>query len=371
MTRPRLILLIRCAVLAGALWLGAEALLLFVPVALMMPPLFAATCTIFSDDFSTDRTGTDYTVVVSSWTVTGGKLTTGSSGALIVENTAGTTGHGRASIVGQVSTSTASFRLVGSYVDASNYVFCEVTINGASSTFKLWKRVSGSDTQLGSTYTFTGATATNYTLEICWNGTIASASIDSANSKSGLYSGSGNQAGVGASAAGGTVTLDTFTFDKNIADDGSCTACQVISCITCNGFSGIASRLQVDVNSLSDGTCGACDTLNGTYVVDYVGVSSCPFYSSACIYKGIASATCGSESVTWIHVYVENKSTGANLTVVFGDGDDVDYVNLVSTGTIPCGGSPPNVSITKSVGTATQWYFAECSFTGDGTVVPV
>lgn len=358
-------------------WLPVEALW-FLPVAFLFPSCGCCqTCTIFSDDFSTDNLATDYTTVSGTFSVGSGVCTTTSAGALIVADAAGATGHGHATIKGKVDTSGGSFRLIGSYVDSNNYLYCELVIDGASSTFKLWKRVSGSDTQLDTTYTFTGSTGTYYTLDLCWNGTIANASLDTSTSiQNYIYAGSGNIAGFGASPNGGTATFDDLVFYKEYIDDATCISCSP-ACIACSDYSGLPSQVQVDVTNLSDSTCGACDTLNGTYVCDYIGVSKCPYYSSACIYEAAASATCGSEYVTWIRVYIQNSGLGATsgpqITVTFGEGDETDRLFFSTAG----GGSScvfdyPSASLSKSSGLSSRWWIdsgAECNYTGDATII--
>lgn len=233
-------------------------------------------CTIFSDDFATDRTGTDYTILSGTPTVSSGVLTTTSTGFLIVENTAGTTGHGRVVVTGKSSASGGDFSVYGSYVDANNNVRAELTINGASSTLKLWQLASGSPTQIGTTYTFTGATNTNYTVEICWNGSSASAMLNNINGSviSGAFTGTGNKAALGANPNGGTVTFDNLSFGKHHDDNASCTLCRIVSlnCVasssTCVGE--IAPKyLRVVVNfTVGAGTCNSlCTPLIGSFII--------------------------------------------------------------------------------------------------------
>ena len=132
-----------------------------------------ASCTLFSDDFSTDQLATEYNQVSGSWSVGSGVLTTTSAGAILRCETASATGHGRALVTAKATTSGATFRLIGSYVDTNNYLFCEVTLSGGSSTFKLWKRVAGLNTQISSTVTLSLTTNQFYDMALCWSGTYA------------------------------------------------------------------------------------------------------------------------------------------------------------------------------------------------------
>lgn len=236
MTRSRLIILIRLVVLLGlSLWYAADYLLaaMLMPLALFMPAFSSVTCLIFTDDFSTDRTGTDYTIVSGTPTVSGGVLTTTSAGFLIVEDAAGSTGHGRAEVYGKVDTYGGSFEVLGSYVDSSNFLFVRVTINSGAnaSVLQLFKKVAGVDTQLGIDDNFSAFTNTDYLTVICWDGSYAHCQAIPGAAlgpfASGVFTGSGNQAGLGANPNGGTVTFEDFTFTHHQDDNPACSQCLV------------------------------------------------------------------------------------------------------------------------------------------------
>ena len=232
------------------------------------------TCTIFTDDFATDRLGTDYTTGAGTFTNSSGTTTTTSANALIVENTAGTTGHGRVTITGQSSASGGVIKVIGSYVDSSNYLFGELTINGASSTWKLWKKVSGSDTQLGPTVTFTASTATNYTICISWDGTyaIGVATISAVNKLiRAAYTATGNKAGFGTGANSGTITFDDFTFAKNKIDDSTCATCGgTTNCGSIpyydGGFEFNLTGMEIDGGATAAACCAG---FNGLYIIPF------------------------------------------------------------------------------------------------------
>jgi hypothetical protein len=222
-------------------------------------------CVIFTDDFSTDRTGTDYTTASGTFSVAAGVITTTSAGALIVENTAGTSGHGRAVVTAKSSAFNGSFDIVGSYVDSSNYLFARVYLNGISSTLRLYKKVAGADTQLGHTHIFTASTGVNYTVEVCWNGTYASCAIPAGSGPpfiSAAYTGTGNKAGLGASPNGGTVTFDDFTFSEHYDDEPTCTTCQSSDGSSC--CCGIDMPATLNLNISGTGPCATCGTLDLT-----------------------------------------------------------------------------------------------------------
>lgn len=336
--------------------------LLLVPVALFMPPAILSTCTIFSDDFATDRTGSEYTTVSGSFTVGSGVITTTSAGALIVENTAGTHGHGRATIATKQTTAGGTSRLVGSYVDSSNYLFCELTINGASSNFKLWKKVAGADTQIGSTVTFTGSTGTFYTLGLCWNGATASASIDTkVHGVFGNFTGAGNTAGFGASPNGGTATFDDFVFDNHKTDDATCTKCG--DCDFCNSGT-IHQQMQAVVTSQNNGTCANCTNVNGTYICDFVGSSTEVTGAVGCTWTCPVSAiTCTGAGNSTISILIL-KQESAFFVCSFGDNgppivpSNLDYTVISSGGPRDCGAG---LTLTN---TASTWNDGRCGVAG-------
>lgn len=316
-------------------------------------PCCDGNCTIFTDDFSTDRTGSDYTTVSGTWSVGSGVLTTGSAGALIVENTAGTTGHGRAKVSGKTSASGGSFRLIGSYVDSDNYLFLEVTINGVSSTAKLWKRETGSNTQLGTTYDFTGSTGTYYDITLCWNGTKALANITDigvALARFGWaqsYTGTGNQAGLGASPNGGTTTFDNFSFNKHFDDDESCPHCGPL-CALCTGGDPPTMRWQVVIPTVSNKNCVNCADYAGTYIIDDITNLWNPF-SEYCIWRYyFDSVPCnsdylrvwlnGSNSSITVDILTDSDfgATGfgwSNIGSFAGDCDGIDELEVAALGT--------------------------------------
>ena len=71
---------------------------------------------------------------------------------------------------------TNTFRIIGRYVDASNYYFLEYAL--ASTDIKLWKRVSGSNTQIGSSYSWSPSTATIYAVALVINADQISVTLD-------------------------------------------------------------------------------------------------------------------------------------------------------------------------------------------------
>lgn len=296
-------------------------------------------CTAFwEDDFSTDQLSTDYTTVSGTWAVGSGVLTTTSSGALIVADATSLSGHGRVSADGKLS-SAGTYRLIGSYTNSSNYLFVEITINGASSTLKLWQKVAGADTQLGGTCTFTGATNTFYTTVLCWNGATAVATLTNGSTvncaATGSYSGTGSIAGVGATP-GGTATFDNLTFYPSPSDDSSCPHCGVSTCST--RCTPLPAEVTITLSGIVNGNCTTCDDYNATYVVPFL--TGCQggfkFLGSCNLGGGDPNHT---DNLGWIFLASgSNTIFQTNLTIAcaaIGAGADNPHYDTGSLGASP------------------------------------
>lgn len=276
-------------------------------------------CEIVTDDFSTD-TDANWTDVDGTGTVSSGERSTSSSTFLSVHNTAGTTGHGKVTVRGKVSVSGGKFRLNGSWVDDDNYLYAEATVSGGSSTVKLWKRESGTDTQLGSTsYTFSLSTDTYCTLELCWDGENATAALNNVARAGDSYTGTGNKAGIGATLSSGTATFDDFTFSKHSIDDAECDECSPGGCSACSDF---VHTITVEIDGLVDGSCTCSDDNGHTYVVRIEGDGSCSnrintgrspcgFGANSAVEAGVISVS----GTTYLTVdYITRNAAGGKTT---------------------------------------------------------
>lgn len=186
-------------------------------------------CLIYSDDFSADNIGTHLDDVSGTWTVGSGVLSTSSSAALIVTVAESDTGNGYVSVNAQASNTGTKLRVVGAYVDVDNYIFGELTLNGASSQLKLFQRTGGVNSQLGSTKTVDASTATYYPLVLCWNGDEAAVTFDIENTGGATVvadcSATGPIAGLEITLTSGSATFDDFNFFYHFTDDDACPEC--------------------------------------------------------------------------------------------------------------------------------------------------
>lgn len=232
------------------------------------------TCTIFTDDYSTDRTGTDYTTSAGTWAVSGGVLTCTTASALITANTAVTAGltgiYVRASIT--CATTSDIARLIIGYSNDSNYWFCEAAPGAVNGTIKIYQRSGGVNTQIGSTLTFTSFTTVR-TADVCMsylNGTVNVVGTVLTTTKStltepGTITAAGSKVGMGTGAGTSSVTFDSFELQKHNVDDSTCP-----NCVACNGCNPdlIPAEMQVTFSGIANGgTCLGCAGHNATFVL--------------------------------------------------------------------------------------------------------
>jgi hypothetical protein len=242
----------------------------------MGPECVCESCTVFTDDYATDRTGTDYTVDSGTVNVTGGVIEMTSAGTVIVEDTVSPSNNGRVFVENVTgNTSGSSWRVIGAYTGPNDYLYFEGTVSGGVHTCKLWEKVSGSDTQIGATSSFTYVGAFN--VELCWNGAFATArAINLGGSAAGPSTKVGGQCGLGGSPNGGTVSFSSLTLSKHSDDDPTCTAC-FARCSLCNNNTGANMQPltltlnQITSNGSTTNDCGDCSSFNGTYLLDYIG----------------------------------------------------------------------------------------------------
>jgi hypothetical protein len=250
-------------------------------------------CEIFADDFSVDNLASDYTQDVGSWSVGGGVLTTTSASARLLINATSSTGNGSATVDGKVSLSGAGYRLLGAWTDANNHLYADVIVNGASSTYKVFKVESGAPTQLGTTFTFTGSTNQFLELKLCWNGAYVTSWVNGPGIFRLVFESctmTGDQAGLEASANGGTVTFNDLYFGHHPTDDPDCPC--FTGCAECIG-SVSPAQTQLDVTGIVNGTGGAnCTNYNATYVLPNSG-TFCAFAKNI---SNSAGVTCSGQA---------------------------------------------------------------------------
>jgi hypothetical protein len=237
-------------------------------------------CSIFSDDYSTDRTGTDYHTSAGSWAVSGGVLTCTTASALLrCETAAAASGITAlyASATFSCSSTSDIARLILLYTDDNNYWFVEAKPGATNGTLELYQRSGGTNTLQGSTQTFGGLQAgTTATICLSYTGSIVLAtgtivgSVKCREAVNATITVTSTKAGLGTGAGSSSVTFDDFLFSNHNTDNNKCGNCD--ACSACNGT--VPSRMQIDIsgltnnsNSCADSSTPDCAKLNATFVV--------------------------------------------------------------------------------------------------------
>ena len=302
--------------LAFLLWIWPEASG-FALFAMLAPPLCDSSCCstpcpIYSDDFSTDKTGTDYSIRSGSWSVSGGKLTcTSASGLLRCETASDSGATSNYSIVSvKPYSSSDSGGPVFAYTDDNNYWYAVVQPGSGFSdgTLKLYQVSSGTPTQRGTTQNISGfntlAGAGNVpAIDVCvgyGNGfVVVSAGTKAIDYYASSVTVSSKKAGIMTGSGSSSVVFDNFRYSRGSGETGGCLDCGIevsapsspcTSC--CTGGMPLDWLLTVP-SSATARTCGAttwlagCNTLAGSYVL--AGTSCNMSYSATVASDG---ATC-------------------------------------------------------------------------------
>ena len=235
-------------------------------------------CTYFSDNFSTDNLATDYTLVRGTWNVTGGKLTTSSSNALLLVNIPSLSTNHRVTLNVSLAASGDGGRVVFGYTDDDNYLFLEL-VQGAASKFvaTCYERVSGVETQIGvETIELTSTAGEEIPVSICVNGEVTTVTLDDLGSdytwriSTVNHISAGTIIGLGTNAVASGVSFDSLFFYKEQTDDPICLACG----FTCNSYcqDGTYPRtVEITLGNVADGpfcTGDCAPEFETTYILD-------------------------------------------------------------------------------------------------------
>jgi hypothetical protein len=233
-------------------------------------------CIICADNFdradSTDiDTGSEcgWSEDAGNPTITSNVLRVSSANAVIISTTQQPDGDPDVYLTVSVRSSASGdkIRLIGDYLDASNYHYLEVTI-GVSGSMAIGKRTAGVDATLASGSVSAPAN-TWLSMDLCINATRIS-SIAGGLLLSSATTASNPEFGLG---TGGTVTgnveFDDFTAEVSGAD---CSACFAL-CEECiDGKSPLQIKLVVPAGTFSNLSCTLpqCQSLEGTFFLPRV-----------------------------------------------------------------------------------------------------
>jgi len=285
----RLIPILVAAFLAGAIWLGVEALW-FAPIAFLLPScsccVTTVACTAVTDSF-TGTTITGWTQVSGTWSQSG-TLTTSSTSAIIINNTSPPVSSGvvQVKVASPDGTTRSKLRIIGAYTDSSNYLYAELDIEKnsifleANATLSLYEMSGGTPTLLetasqnrsedctanGGCIAFTSVV----TMKLCWHAGNVSCSIYEASpttnwTVTGQHSQTGTGHGLGTGSAATGIVYDDYSFNSNAYDDASYSA-HCTDCTSCRDScsDGLPASLDVTLPSdFGDNTCACGTDLNG------------------------------------------------------------------------------------------------------------
>lgn len=135
--------------------------------------------TSFSDDFS-DGIADGWSVSGGTWNVAAGEYVQSSTSgaAFAVVGTGSWTDYAFKARIENAASGTGTMGLLGRYQDASNYYF--VAYDRAGATFTLYKKVGGTNTQLGATYSATWAAGASKDVTLTFSGSTVKVSVDGA-----------------------------------------------------------------------------------------------------------------------------------------------------------------------------------------------
>lgn len=237
-------------------------------------------CIKLNDTYSTDTISSNYDVRSGSWTVSGGRLRTSSSPAMIIHNNSFPLSvRVVANLIETTSTNdTTTWRIIVAYYDDDNYLFyqCQQGSSGVS-TISIGERISGSETIRQSLSNV--STVVAQSVNVCW---IPSESLLTV-SMTGPQLASNSMSDPGGDRVGYSVTSNAseWTADALRVDamqsvsNATCPRCH---CARCRQT---AATAQVEFDSVSSGACSTlCSDLNSTtYVLNRDTSTSCGGFS--------------------------------------------------------------------------------------------
>jgi hypothetical protein len=259
---PALRFWIRFAALSACA-VACPALGLFV-IGFLFNSACCCSCTIYGDDYTTDKTGTDYTTVSGTFTVSGGELNTSSANATIRTNAAASAAA--TAVVAQADITCATTSDIGrvyiAYTDATHYVCAELQPGATNGTIKIIK-----DGATLATSTVNGYTSGTLTVGICYAlGYItATAGVYSASSITSVTVAS-KYAALGTGAGISSVKFDNFTFKKHHHDVSSCPNCFPSSACSSCIVNTTPIEVQITYTGVANGFCTNCENLNQTFL---------------------------------------------------------------------------------------------------------
>lgn len=242
-------------------------------------------CTVFVDDFTTATVEDGREVRSGTWSIGSSELTTSSNNSLVIfDDEIPGSGVVPQTIDVRVRLRGGSATIIGlAYTDDDNYLFARLEYNGGLEIIRLYKKVAGTVTQIGSGVVFTGSgLPVQVRVRLCFNGitlvanrfggtatvgAIVSDTFEGRKALVGTYNGTISvQTDFDAIAYGSLGTNEAWP--TNIGDETEgCMKCSP-SCAQCDASHPPPAEIQVTLGSgpTNDAYC-ACDEIPGVYAL--------------------------------------------------------------------------------------------------------
>lgn len=249
-------------------------------------------CTVHvNDDFNRASLGADWDVRSGTITMPGTVARTTSVNALVVHASA-SSNLVHAAVRVSLDTDGDQAKIVVAYQDDNNYLYALFTRTSTTvTTQQLYKRVTGVETQLGSTDTTTIAMVGQQWIQASYDGETLCAVISGSDVAvtSGAFSWvvaevdtamSGTGMGWGTGTITGTAEFDHARFENQHVDNSLCRHCH--TCSVCTPRQVVTEYEVVISGVVSAGACSAtCPDLNSTFILTSGGGSSCSWCYNA------------------------------------------------------------------------------------------
>lgn len=238
-------------------------------------------CSVFTDEFNradSSSLGADWSEQAGNWEIASNELTTADSNALVRCEEATDAGSHYVTVTMSSDADMDQIRVIVDYVDDNNYHFAEVETGATNSILRLYSRVAGSNTQLGSDQTLAGiATGDDLAIKVCFSSGLLSAQVGPVNNyhQESSAGGTGTKCGLATGLLAGDAVFDSFEIQTHKDTSESCPECGPV-CNRCNEGSGPDHLKVVIAGATAVSFTNCCDDFNGTFIVP--AVNNCRWY---------------------------------------------------------------------------------------------
>ena len=225
-------------------------------------------CTQFEDSFTRSNStnlGSDWSEEAGDWQILGNTLAVDSGSTVCTCQASLTLPYVILCSVSSTS-STNTAKVIWDYTDTNNYTYLHVTFNSALQ-WKIYRKVSGSDTELDSVTVSLTTTGTTIYIKICVTATVAfvGASLNTSSYLPYLAADEGasqTECGLGTTTQGSANAIRFYNFDVE-TNSSSCSQCRK-PCYLCSEGYG-PQAWQVVINGMAG--AGTCDNFDGTWIL--------------------------------------------------------------------------------------------------------